>query len=119
MDLIFHEVQDGSLCAQHCLNSLLQGDYYSAVDLAQIAEQLDVQERIHMSEAGTQSHDYERFLKQGSSNYDDSGFFSIQVLQTALNAWNLELIPYNGQNAVAKVARENPCAQNAYICNFK
>ena len=41
MEFIFHEIQEGSLCAQHCLNSLLQGDYYSAVDLAQIAEQLD------------------------------------------------------------------------------
>lgn len=84
MEHIFHETQDGSLCAQHCLNSLLQGDYYSAVDLAQIAEQLDTQERIHMSEAGTSSSDYQRFLSQESSNYDDSGFFSIQVLQKAL-----------------------------------
>ena len=41
MEFIFHEIQEGSLCAQHCLNSLLQGDYYSAPDLAQIAEQLD------------------------------------------------------------------------------
>jgi ataxin-3 len=78
MEYIFHELQDGSLCAQHCLNSLLQGDYYSAVDLATIAEQLDKQERFHMSEAGTSTKDYERFLNEASSNYDDSGFFSIQ-----------------------------------------
>jgi hypothetical protein len=41
MEFIFHEIQEGSLCAQHCLNSLLQGDYYSAVDLAHIGQQLD------------------------------------------------------------------------------
>ena len=49
MEFIFHEIQEGSLCAQHCLNSLLQGDYYSAVDLAQIAEQLDSAGAIFVS----------------------------------------------------------------------
>ena len=47
MEAIFHEQQDGSLCAQHCLNSLLQGQYYTAVDLADIARQLDDEERRH------------------------------------------------------------------------
>lgn len=92
MDFIFHEVQDGSLCAQHCLNSLLQGDYYSAVDLAQIGEQLDKQEHIHMSEAGTSTNDYQQFLAQDSSNYDDSGFFSIQVLQKALEVIQIKTL---------------------------
>lgn len=35
---IYHEKQEGSLCAQHALNNLLQGDYFSAVDLATIAQ---------------------------------------------------------------------------------
>ena len=47
MDSIFHEQQEGALCAQHCLNSLLQGQYYTAVDLADIARQLDDEERRH------------------------------------------------------------------------
>ena len=119
MDLIFHEMQDGALCAQHCLNNLLQSDYYSAVDLAQIAQQLDRQERMHMSEAGTQTREFEQFLKQDSSNYDDSGFFSIQVLQKALESWNLELVPFQGQNELASQARKHPIDQQAYICNFK
>lgn len=75
MEYIFHETQEGSLCAQHCLNSLLQGDYYSAVDLANIAHELDNIERNFMSEAGTSSADYHNFLSQESSNYDDTGFF--------------------------------------------
>jgi len=119
MEYLFHEIQDGSLCAQHCLNSLLQGDFFTAVDLAQIAEQLDKQERIHMSEAGTLTKDYERFLGQDSSNYDDSGFFSIQVLQKALGAFSLDLIPYSSQNPLAIQARENPTSLKAFVCNFK
>nr|ADD00649.1 ataxin 3 variant e [Homo sapiens] len=32
MESIFHEKQEGSLCAQHCLNNLLQGEYFSPVE---------------------------------------------------------------------------------------
>ena len=118
MDLIFHEKQDGALCAQHCLNSLLQGDYYSAVDLAHIAEELDKVERSHMAAAGI-TKEYEKFLSEKSSNYDDSGFFSIQVLQRAVESWGLELIPYSGQNEIAISAKSNPVGQKAFICNFR
>ncbi|KAL3217885.1 hypothetical protein MRX96_031991 [Rhipicephalus microplus] len=52
MERIFHEKQEGSLCAQHCLNGLLQGEYFTAVDLATIAQQIDEQERETMAEGG-------------------------------------------------------------------
>ncbi|CAF4414215.1 unnamed protein product, partial [Adineta steineri] len=42
---IYHETQEGSLCAQHALNNLLQREYFSAVSLADIARVLDEQER--------------------------------------------------------------------------
>jgi hypothetical protein len=67
--LVFHEKQDGQvmkafvgfcqivssrlyakdafcrqLCAQHALNSLLQGPYFTAVDLSSIAQDLDDKE---------------------------------------------------------------------------
>jgi ataxin-3 len=115
MEYIFHETQDGLLCAQHCLNSLLQGDYYSAVDLANIAHELDRLEHNYLNEngAGAANNQLE------SSNYDDTGYFSIQVLQHALKSWNLDLIPYKSSNELAKLAREHPQHQHAYICNFK
>jgi ataxin-3 len=119
MEYIFHEKQEGHLCAQHCLNSLLQGDYYSAVDLATIAHQLDNIEHKFMSEAGTSSKEYLNFLSQESSNYDDSGYFSIQVIQEALKSWSLELIPFSSQDELAQEARLNPINQKAYICHFK
>lgn len=119
MEYIFHETQDGSLCAQHCLNSLLQGDYFSAVDLANIAHELDRIELNCMSEAGTATSDYQQFLNQESNNYDDTGFFSIQVIQKALSSFNLELIQFNSPNQIAVNARQYPTEQKAYICNFK
>ncbi|XP_041353044.1 ataxin-3-like [Gigantopelta aegis] len=119
MDVIFHEKQEGSLCAQHCLNALLQGEYFSAVDLAQIAQRLDERERALRSEGGTLTHEYQNFIQQPSSNFDDSGFFSIQVIVEALRVWNLELLQYNSQNSIAEQSRQDPTQQSAYICNFR
>lgn len=42
--------QEGRLCAQHCLNAVLQGSYFTAVDLSEIALGLDEEERQQMSE---------------------------------------------------------------------
>uniref|UniRef100_A0A8C1YBL5 ubiquitinyl hydrolase 1 n=1 Tax=Cyprinus carpio TaxID=7962 RepID=A0A8C1YBL5_CYPCA len=79
MESIFHEKQEGSLCAQHCLNNLLQGEYFSPVELSSIAQQLDEEERMRMAEGGVQTEEYRTFLQQPSGNMDDSGFFSIRV----------------------------------------
>ncbi|SAL97801.1 hypothetical protein [Absidia glauca] len=107
MDLIpdiFFEKQEGNLCAQHALNALLQGSYFTAVDLADIGRELDVKESIvhgrHVS----------------GNNYDDSGYFSIQVIQQALSVWDLELIPWGSEQAVN--AREEPQNELAYICHL-
>lgn len=55
--------QQGSLCAQHCLNALLQGPYFTAVDLATIGHRFDEEERARMAEAGVSSDEYNRFLQ--------------------------------------------------------
>lgn len=47
---------------------LLQGSYFTAVDLAQIASDLDSREGSMIRERDGRSH-----------NFDDSGFFSVQV----------------------------------------
>jgi len=39
---------------------------------------------------------------------DDSGFFSVQVIASALKVWSLELIPFNSKNEVAIAAQKNP-----------
>lgn len=57
--------QEGSLCAQHCLNNLLQGEYFTPVDLSSIAHQLDEEERMRMAEGGMASEEYRTFLQVG------------------------------------------------------
>ncbi|KAF8796909.1 Ataxin-3 like protein [Argiope bruennichi] len=63
MEAIFHEKQEGSLCAQHCLNALLQAPYFTAVELATLARQIDEEERSQMAEGGVQSEDYRKFIQ--------------------------------------------------------
>ncbi|XP_013089684.1 ataxin-3-like [Biomphalaria glabrata] len=118
MESIFHEKQEGSLCAQHCLNALLQNQYFSAVDLAQIGERLDERERDRMAEGGVGTHDYQRFIQEPSSNFDDSGFFSVQVITEALSVWGLDVVLFNSQDPVAVQARRDPTQMSAFICNY-
>ncbi|XP_075700444.1 ataxin-3 [Rhinoderma darwinii] len=117
MEVIFHEKQEGSLCAQHCLNNLLQGEYFSPVELSSIAMQLDEQERMRMAEGGLSSTEYRTFIQQPSGNMDDSGFFSIQVISDALGVWGLELILFNSPEY--QILGIDPINERAFICNYK
>lgn len=35
-DMLYHEKQIAALCGVHCINTLLQGPYFSELDLAQV-----------------------------------------------------------------------------------
>lgn len=70
-----------------------------------------------MAEGDVTSQDYQEFLKQPSSNMDDSGFFSIQVICNALKVWGIELMPFLSPEA--RQAREKPQNQRAFICNLQ
>lgn len=59
--------------------TLLLGPYFTPVELAALGQSLDDEEQLRMAEGDINSEEYRRFLQQPSSNYDDSGFFSIQV----------------------------------------
>nr|CAH7723557.1 unnamed protein product [Callosobruchus chinensis] len=117
METIFHEKQEGSLCAQHCLNSLLQGPYFTAVDLSTLAQKLDDEERQRMAECGEESEEYQKFLQQPSGNMDDSGYFSVQVISSALQVWGLELVPYGSEDE--RIKADDPTKMRAFICNYK
>ncbi|EEB11731.1 Ataxin-3, putative [Pediculus humanus corporis] len=119
MESIYFEKQEGSLCAQHCLNALLQGPYFTAVDLAMHAQNLDDEERIRMAESGIDSIEYRNFLEQPSGNMDDSGYFSVQVISSCLSVWGLELVRYGSTEKKALEAKQNPELMKAYICNYK
>ena len=59
---ILYFQQEGSLCAQHALNALLQGNYFTAIDLAELARQLDESERARMAEGG-ETEEFHRFVQ--------------------------------------------------------
>ena len=48
------------------------------------------------------------FAQQPSGNMDDSGYFSVQVISSALKVWGLELIPYNSTESAAIMAQNDP-----------
>jgi ataxin-3 len=102
---IYHEQQESALCGQHCLNNLLQGPYFTAVDLANIAEELDEQERALGNQESLRS----------SANVDDSGNFSIQVLRSALQRYNgIDLRVWFQKSGSVDI---EPSEQKAFIVN--
>ncbi|KAH9994008.1 Josephin-domain-containing protein [Russula vinacea] len=101
---IYHERQEhgSALCAQHALNSLLR---FSPSDLSNIAHNLDALEQ----------HVDQGLLGRASANMDDTGFFSIQVLENALNVWDQNLIRWRSE--AMQPYHDRPQDQRAFILN--
>lgn len=77
--LLYHEVQESKLCAVHCVNTVLQGPFFTELDLAALASDLDHKEReviVSHDQDALSSHD---FLSEDSHNVSMDGDFSIQV----------------------------------------
>lgn len=109
VQIIYHErQQEGSnLCAQHALNSLLQGNYFSAPDLSEFAQKMDALEQSSRYDDSRRAH--------ASTNMDDTGFFSVQVLEEALNVWNLSLVRWRSE--AMKPYQDEPHNQTAFVLN--
>ena len=73
--LLYHEVQESKLCAVHCVNTVLQGPFFSEIDLAALASDLDQTERQMMNQGGSSGD----FMMEDSHNVSMGGDFSIQV----------------------------------------
>ncbi|KAK4418977.1 Ataxin-3 [Sesamum alatum] len=110
--MLYHEVQESKLCAVHCVNTVLQGPFFSEFDLAALASDLDRKERQMMM--GSVTGD---FLPELSHNVSLDGDFSIQVLQKALEVWDLQVIPLD--SPVAEPAQIDPEMENAFICHLQ
>lgn len=111
---IHHERQEpGSmLCAQHALNALLQGQYYDASQLAQIATELDQLEasELGLSQADIASRD------RSSLNMDDTGFFSVSVLERALQVWGISISSW--RSAANRSRHDAPEREKAFVLNL-
>ncbi|CAN8268104.1 unnamed protein product [Cochlearia groenlandica] len=124
--ILYHEVQESNLCAVHCVNTVLQGPFFSEIDLAAVASDLDGKERQVMLEGVASSAADESaagegfssgdFYSEESHNVSLGGDFSIQVLQKALEVWALQVIPFNSPGA--EPAQVDPELENAFICHL-
>ncbi|KAD3067674.1 hypothetical protein R6Q59_018267 [Mikania micrantha] len=111
--MLYHEVQESKLCAVHCVNTVLQGPFFSEIDLAALASDLDRREHQMMLEGSGG----DAFLSEESFNVSMDGDFSIQVLQKALEVWDLQVIPLH--SPVAEPAQVDPELENAFICHLQ
>ncbi|WVO12515.1 hypothetical protein L204_100115 [Cryptococcus depauperatus] len=112
MDLvpyIYYEKQESGsqLCAQHCLNNLLQQYTYSEIELADIAKELDKEENANL---------HVDHQNKESFNFDDTGFFSISVLERALEVWDLIMVRWRGE--AMRPYQDCPEMQFAFILNL-
>ncbi|KAI3771290.1 hypothetical protein L6452_02451 [Arctium lappa] len=114
--MLYHEVQESKLCAVHCVNTVLQGPFFSEFDLAALASDLDRREHQMMLEGPAVSGG-DAFLSEESYNVSMDGDFSIQVLQKALEVWDLQVIPLH--SPVAEPAQVDPELENAFICHLQ
>ena len=89
--MIYHEKQVGALCGQHCLNNLLGSSAVSLDDLCRVAQELDRAERALLGDGGGS-------VAQ-SSNVDESGNFSLSVLQKALVPFEMTLVRVGSDSA--------------------
>ena len=116
MGSLYHEKQVSLLCGVHALNTLLQGPYFTANDLRDIAAEFDLRERDLMKEAGVDSADFLRYMAEDSGNAAVDGNFSIQVLTKALDVWNVNCVPVTG--TTHSEALVNPTNELAFLCNL-
>ena len=112
---VYHEKQISLLCGQHCLNNLLQSPFFTAGDLADIAQILDSRERQYMLEAGNDTIEAIKYLAEESQNVDVSGNFSIEVLKMALGNFNIELVPWFPNKK--GYSDNDPCDEIGFIVN--
>ncbi|CDJ42561.1 machado-joseph disease protein, putative [Eimeria tenella] len=91
--LVYWEKQGADrMCALHCLNSVLQGPYFTEAELSSIGLELDQKERQLMAEGGTHSKDYQAFLAEGSGNVAADGYFNVSVLIECLRRKRIHCI---------------------------
>lgn len=113
--LYFERQEPGSmLCAQHAINALVQHPAMDAGQLAGIAAMLDEAERDQL---GADTVAAARAADPRTANMDDTGFFSVAVIETALHAWGLRLERL-ASPAMAHV-RTEPQLQLGFLLNLE
>jgi ataxin-3 len=97
-----------ALCAVHCLNNLLQGQYFTEADLADIAAELTREERLLRRGASA---------PEDEANAAEDGFFSVEVIHRALEPFGLLMVSINSEEA--KEEASDPLRCQGFVCNLR
>ena len=98
------------LCAQHALNNVLQGHFFDASQLAQIADELNAFEQNELGLAPN-AEDF------ASRHMDDTGYFSVEVLDRAFKTWDMSLLRWRRHERLAG-RYEHPEKEFAFVLNL-
>ena len=96
------------LCAQNALNNVLQGHFFDAVQLAQIARELTAYERAELGAVSTDP---------AAQHMDDSGFFSADVLERAFATWDMRLVRWRPHESLRERYARPEC-ELAFVLNL-
>lgn len=88
--IYFEKQSNDKLCGLHCLNSLLQGPFFDAIQLSEIAIELDKNEKLLLNKDELLSNE----------NVDLDGNYNIQVLTKALSIYKANAVPIKAVNII-------------------
>jgi len=107
MSFIYWEKQSKAFCGVHCINNLLQGALFAEKNFDRFAQDLDAKERELTGARGP------------SSNWNQRGNYSIQVLSKAIERAQLSIEAIGKLIADGKLkTSENYLQQEGYILNM-
>lgn len=115
--LVYHERQVSLLCGVHAINSLLQGGFFTEIELGSLAQRLDEEEATLMRNMCVSEEDVESMSTRGSLNVSNDGDFSLQVLARALNSWGLKCDRVKMEDIMALL--QDTETEKAFICHLR
>lgn len=114
---VYYERQEqgSALCGQHAINNLLQGAYFTAMDLGHIGAKLDEKESnlLHSIDEEEKLSNAHNIRSRKYSNVSMEGLFSLDVLLTALKQLNVDALPLSHPECQA--ANEHPDNEQGFI----
>lgn len=100
------------MCGLHCINSILQGPYYTPENLAEIGKELDEQESEFLK---CHSND---LVRNNSTNVLEDGFINISVIIECLKRMNICLKNVSEEDLM-KIVSNDHHQDIGYICNLE
>jgi ataxin-3 len=113
------------LCGVHCLNSLLQGPVFTQTDLNKFAAELDKEESALLAAEQKQPQPRSMTIaslanRPQSHNVDDSGNFSLGVLEKALGSkYNLTVQNAARRDILQSISRDGFEAHDGFVIHLR